>query len=127
VIGFLTSGEGIKIHRTSCNNIKNIIERSEYDTELKNKLISITWPNNTIADYLVGITLEGDDKNNLLAEIARSISSFNNTTIKSVNFDSKDNKFYGTVTLFVKNIDYLKNIMERLKKIPGIIKVTRIE
>ena len=127
VIGFLTSGEGIKIHRTSCNNIKNIIERSEYDPELKNKLINITWPNNTIADYLVGVIIDGDDRNNLLAEIARSITSFNNTTIKSVSFDSKDNKFYGTVTLFVKNIDYLKNIIERLKKIPGIDKVIRME
>ena len=127
VIGFITAGEGIKIHRINCNNIKNIIERSESDYKLKDKLINITWPDDTMADYLVGITLEGDDNTNLLAEVARSITNFNNTLIKSVNFDSKDQRFYGTITLFVKNIEYLNNIIERLKKIPGIDKVTRIE
>jgi RelA/SpoT family (p)ppGpp synthetase len=127
VIGFITSGEGIKIHRANCNNIQSIIERSQSDPKLKDKLINITWPNDTIADYLVGITLDGDDGPNILAEVARSISSFNNTIIKSVNFDSKDNRFYGNIILFVKNIEYLNNIIERLKKIPGIDKVARIE
>jgi len=127
VIGFVTSGEGIKIHRTNCNNIKKIIERSESDTKIKDKLIKVSWPENTMADYIVGITVEGDDRPGLLAELSRSIVNFYNTMIKSVNFDSKDNRFYGNITVFVKNIEYLKNIMERLKNVPGIDKVTRIE
>jgi RelA/SpoT family (p)ppGpp synthetase len=127
VYGFVTLGEGIKIHRKTCKNILNILERAESDNELKNRILQITWPGNGQSDFLAGISIIGSDRANILHDIAHSITTFNNTIIKSVNFDSKDAMFHGTIVLYVKNLDNLNRIIERLKKINGITKVQRIE
>lgn len=127
VYGFVTLGEGIKIHRKSCKNILNIIERADDDPELRNRILEISWPGNGQSEFLAGITIVGNDRNNILHDIAHSITTFNNTIIKSVNFDTKDALFNGTIVLYVKNTENLNRIIERLKKINGLTKVQRIE
>jgi len=127
VYGFVTLGEGIKIHRKSCKNILNIVERAITDTELKNRILEITWPGNGQSDFLAGITIIGKDRNNILHDIAHSITTFNNTIIKSVNFDTKDALFNGTIVLYVRNLENLNRLIERLRKINGLTKVQRIE
>ena len=127
VYGFVTLGEGIKIHRKTCKNILNIIERAYSDPELKNRILEITWPGNGQSDFLAGITIVGNDRSNILHDIAHSITTFNSTIIKSVNFDSKDAMFHGTIVLYVRNLENLIRIIERLRKISGLTKVQRIE
>ncbi len=122
VVGVVTVGQGIKIHRTSCKNIQKMQADSE------KRLIDVSWPSTDEgADYLVGIRVFGEDRPGMLSDLTHVISTYNNTNIRSVNIDSKDAMFDGKVTVFVKNTYHLARLMEKLKKVRGVTSVERFE
>ena len=121
VVGFVTKGEGIKIHRKNC---KSMLQLSEKESE---KIISVEWPSLENSSFIVGLSLKGEDQPGLLSEIAHQVVTFQNTNIKSINIDTKNSKFEGTVTLFVQNLEHLSRVIDRLKKIKGMYTVTRLE
>jgi GTP diphosphokinase / guanosine-3',5'-bis(diphosphate) 3'-diphosphatase len=128
VIGFVTMGEGIRIHRRNCKNMLNIFQKAyQQDPLLKNRILEISWPGNGQSDFIAGVSIVGKDRANILNDIAHAITTFNNTLIRSVSFDTKDSLFYGNILLYVKNLEHLNRLIDRLKKITGISKVQRIE
>ncbi|KAB2846250.1 MAG: hypothetical protein F9K42_11650, partial [Ignavibacterium sp.] len=71
--------------------------------------------------------LKGKDRPGILNDISHSIVTFQNTNIKSLNINTNDSLFEGSVTLYVSNLDHLNRIMERLKKVAGVYSVERFE
>jgi guanosine-3',5'-bis(diphosphate) 3'-pyrophosphohydrolase len=63
----------------------------------------------------------------MLQEIAHTISSFQNTNIRGVNIDSKDSFFEGSIIVYVRDREHLNRIMDRLRKLEGILTVERFE
>jgi RelA/SpoT family (p)ppGpp synthetase len=121
VIGYITVGEGIKIHRKSCANLINL---SANDSS---KLVSVQWPEAEGSLFVAGITLKGKDRPGILNDISHSIVTYQNTNIKSININTSDSAFEGSVALYVNNLDHLNRIIERLKKVAGIYSVERFE
>ncbi len=121
VIGYITIGEGIKIHRKTC---PNLIRISETDPS---KLIPVQWPEGEGNLFVAGLTVMGEDSPGLLNEISHAIVAYQNTNIKSININTSDSTFEGSVTLYVHNLDHLSRIIERLKKLKGIYSVERFE
>ena len=122
VVGVVTIGKGVKIHRASCKNIPKIREDSE------ERLIDVSWPSTDEgADYLVGIRIFGEDRPGMLSDLTHVISTYNNTNIRSVNIDSRDAMFDGRVTVFVKNTYHLARLAEKLRKVRGVTSVERFE
>jgi len=121
VIGYITIGEGIKIHRKTCNNLLRL---SEMDAS---KLIPVQWPESDTHLFVAGLTVMGEDSPGILNEISHAIVSYQNTNIKSININTSDSTFEGSVTLYVHKIDHLSKIMERLKKVKGVYSVERFE
>ncbi len=121
VAGYITTGDGIKIHRKTC---KNLVDISKREPE---KIVSIQWPEIESSSFIVGLSLQGEDFPGLLNEIAHQIVSFKNTNIKAISIGTQDSFFEGSVTLFVQNIEHLNRIIERLKKIKGVATVKRLE
>lgn len=121
VIGYITIGEGIKIHRKTC---PNLIRISENDPS---KLIQVQWPEGEGNLFVAGLTVMGEDSPGLLNEISHAIVAYQNTNIKSININTGDSTFEGNVTLYVHNLDHLSRIIERLKKLKGIYSVERFE
>ncbi|HAB52250.1 MAG: RelA/SpoT family protein [Ignavibacteria bacterium RIFOXYB2_FULL_35_12] len=121
VIGFVTIGEGVKVHRKSCNNLSMIQEKNE------SKFITVQWPENESSLFVAGLKIVGKDSPGILNDISHAIVSYQNTNIKSVNISTADSSFDGSVTLYVHNIGHLERIIERLKKIKGVISVERFE
>ena len=119
IIGFVTTGEGIKIHRKDC---KNIISLRLAESA---RIVDVGWPPADGADFITGIHIGGEDRPALLSDITHVISTYQNTNIRSVNMDTKDSLFDGKVILYVKNTDHLARIMEKIKRIPGIQSVER--
>jgi len=120
IIGFITTGAGIRIHKKDCKNIESLrLAESE-------RIVEVAWPSISNADFLAGIHITGEDRHGLLADITHAISSYQNTNIKSVNVDSKGTSFEGTFILYVKNVDHLNHIIERVKLVSGVAKVERI-
>lgn len=121
VIGFITIGEGVKIHRKTCNNLLNLSTTDE------SKLIKVQWPEAESALFVSGLVLKGEDRPGVLNDISHIIVTYQNTNIKSLNINSSDSFFEGSVTIYVHNLDHLNRIIERLKKLSGIHSVERFE
>ena len=121
VIGYITVGEGIKIHRKTCPNLLNLSLKDE------SKLVPVQWPENESSLFVAGITVMGEDAPGLLNEISHAIVSYQNTNIKSININTSDSTFEGSVTLYVHNLEHLSRIMDRLKKVKFIYSVERFE
>ena len=121
VIGYVTIGEGVKIHRKSCKNLAMIQEKNE------EKFITVQWPEIETSLFVAGLKIVGKDSPGILNDISHAIVSYQNTNIKSVNISTADSAFDGSVTLYVHDIGHLERIIERLKKIKGVISVDRFE
>lgn len=121
VIGYITIGEGVKIHRKTCNNLLNL---SKIDSD---KLVAVQWPATDGTFFVAGLTLKGEDSPGILNEIAHTIVSYRNTNIKSININTNDSTFEGSVMVYVSNLEHLNNLIDRLKKLKGLFKVERFE
>ena len=119
IVGFVTVGEGIKIHRKDCKNILTLrLAESE-------RIVDVDWPKASTADFLVAIHISGKDRAGLLSDVTHAISNVQNTNIRSVNMDSQGSLFDGQIILYVMNTDHLVRIMEKIKKVNGILEVER--
>lgn len=119
IVGFVTIGEGIKIHRKDCRNIVSLrLAESE-------RVVEVAWPKSNGADFLVAIHVSGKDRAGLLSDVTHAISNYQNTNIRSVNMDSKGQMFDGQIILYVKNTDQLLRLIDRIRKVPGILDVER--
>ncbi len=121
VIGYITVGEGIKIHRKACTNLINMSEKDP------SKLIPVQWPQAENSLFVAGLSVMGEDSAGILNDISHTIVSYQNTNIKSINITTTDSTFEGSVTLYVHNIEHLNRIIERLKKLKGVYSVERFE
>ena len=121
VIGYITIGEGVKIHRKTCNNLINL---SKIDAD---KLIPVQWPGTDGTLFVAGLAVKGEDSPGILNDIAHTIVSYKNTNIKSININTNDSTFEGSVTVYINNLEHLNNIIERLRKLKGLYKVERFE
>jgi GTP diphosphokinase / guanosine-3',5'-bis(diphosphate) 3'-diphosphatase len=121
VIGYITVGEGIKIHRKTCQNLLKVTEKDS------SKLVTVKWPETEDDLFVAGLTVMGEDSPGILNEISHAIVSYQNTNIKSLNINTTDSLFEGSIMLFVHNLDHLSRIIDRLKKVKGIYSVERFE
>lgn len=119
IVGFVTVGEGIKIHRKDCRNVVSMrIAESE-------RLVDVSWPEKNGADFIVALHVAGKDRPSLLSDITHAISIFQDTNIRSVNMDSKGPIFEGQIIVFVKNTDHLTRLIDRVRRVDGVIEVER--
>lgn len=122
IIGFVTRGEGIKIHRKDCINIEKLREQDE------DRLIDVVW--SAMLDgvsFPVGIVIEGEDKPGMLKEITTVISGYRSTNIKAVNIDTENSIFHGIITVEVKDLEHLSVLIDKLRRIEGVYSVTRYQ
>ena len=119
VFGFVTVNEGIKVHKKNCPNALQLQSNYAY------RIIPAKWIDSSQQDFKAVIKLTGIDNLGLVSEITREISSNLNVNMQKINFESVDGIFNGRITLVVKNNSILSTIINRLKKINGIDKVSR--
>lgn len=121
IIGYVTIGEGIKIHRKNC---KNLIDKVQAGDE---RLVPVTWPKADGSYFIAGLIIKGEDVPGILKDISNCITNYENTNIKSVNMSAEDSIFKGTITVYVKDLDHLNKLIDRLKKINGVYSVERFD
>ncbi|MDN3594730.1 RelA/SpoT family protein [Zunongwangia endophytica] len=119
VFGFVTVNEGIKVHKMDCPNAIQLQSNYAY------RIIQAKWVDSSQQDFKAVIKLNGIDNIGLVSDVTREISSNMHVNMKNINFESDDGIFNGRITVVVKNNATLIKIINRLKKINGIDKVTR--
>ena len=120
IIGYVTRGRGITIHRTDCQNIMNIP-----DVE-KNRLIEISWDSSTKnQNYLVNITIYVKNRKGLIVDISKLLTE-NNIDINNLETRrSKDDNATIIVSFEINDKSELQTIVNKLKNVDGVIDVIR--
>jgi GTP pyrophosphokinase len=119
VFGFVTVSEGLKVHKKDCPNAIQLQSNYSY------RIMLAKWIDSSQQDFKSVIKLTGIDNLGLVSDITKEISKSMNVNIRNINFESSGGLFTGRITVFVKNNSILSTLIERLKKISGIHKVTR--
>ncbi|WP_282136735.1 RelA/SpoT family protein [Seonamhaeicola maritimus] len=120
VFGFLTVSDGIKVHKKNCPNAVSLQSNYAY------RIMTAKWVDSSQTEFLAKIAISGIDHIGLVNEITQVISSNMNVNMKTLSFESDDGLFSGKIHLVVKNNTIIKKLIEKLKKINGIDKVTRV-
>jgi len=119
VFGFVTVNDGIKVHKKNCPNALQLQSNYAY------RIIPAKWIDSSQQDFKAVVKLTGIDNLGLVSEVTKEISSNLNVNMQKVSFESVDGVFSVQITLKVKNNAILSKIINRLKKINGIDKVSR--
>ncbi|NLU38350.1 MAG: bifunctional (p)ppGpp synthetase/guanosine-3',5'-bis(diphosphate) 3'-pyrophosphohydrolase [Bacteroidales bacterium] len=120
IFGFVTIREGIKIHREHCPNAKQMRERYPY------RFIKAKWRSTKLnASFQATIHLSGSDRQGIVGDISYIIAKDVGVQMRSINVDSKNGNFEGTLRVYVNNVEHLDFLMHKLKNIKGIQHVSR--
>lgn len=121
VFGFITIGEGIKIHRTNCPNAIQLMSNYGY------RIVKAKWTSQQQISFLAGIQITGIDEVGVVNHITKVISNELKVNIRSISIESNDGIFEGTIMLYLQDTDHLETLTKKLKNLKGILTVTRID
>lgn len=120
VYGFITIGQGIRIHRADCPNAADQKKRFPY------RVIALKWAKQTEdLMYLIKLKIIGFDDVGILNKISNVISFELKMNMRSLSFDSNDGLFEGYIEVYVKNEKEVKNLIKRIKGIEGVHSVNK--
>lgn len=120
VFGFITSGEGLKIHRTDCPNAAQLLANYGH------RVVKTKWAKNKEISFLSGVRLIGLDDVGVIQKITNIISGELKMNMRSISIDTYDGIFDGTIMVYVHDRDELDNLCERLGELDGINTVERL-
>jgi len=120
VFGFVSVNDGIKVHKKNCPNAISLQSNYAY------RIISAKWIDSSQEEFSVDIQITGIDNMGLVKDITKIISENMHVNMRNLNFSADGGTFKGKITLVVKNNNILKKLMNSLKQVEGIDKVTRI-
>ncbi|WP_136467209.1 RelA/SpoT family protein [Flagellimonas onchidii] len=120
VFGFVSVNDGIKVHSKNCPNAISLQSNYAY------RIMSAKWIDSTQEEFASDIEITGIDNMGLVNDITKIISDNMHVNMRNLNFSADGGTFKGKITLVVKNNNILKRLINNLKQVEGIDKVTRI-
>ena len=121
VFGFVTTGKGLTIHRTNCPNAAKLLANYGH------RVVKTKWAKNKEISFLTGLKIVGLDDVGVIHKITNLISGELRININALTIEAKDGLFFGNIRVYVHDKDELEELLDRLKKLPGIEKVDRYD
>ncbi len=121
IVGFVTTGEGIKIHRKNCSNLERMIGSS------KERIVQATWPGESSGVFVAGVSISGMDRPGILTEVTHAISNYQDTSIRSVSAEVRSAIFESQIIIYVRDKEHLERLIDKLRKIEGVTRVDRMK
>jgi guanosine-3',5'-bis(diphosphate) 3'-pyrophosphohydrolase len=119
VVGYISLGRGITIHRRDCPNFKALEKNPE-------RLVSVTWDPGNKLPLRVEIQIEAYDRNRLLEDISRTLSESGVSIIAAQVTTARDNMVKDRFVFEVPNIDYLETVLQRIRRIDTVYDAYRV-
>ena len=120
VFGFVTISEGIKVHKKDCPNAISMQSNYAY------RILQAKWIDSSQQEFKAILKITGMDTLGLTNELTKVISNQMHVNIQSISLSGEAGIFNGQVTVVVQNNTILKKLMDNIKKIDGIEKVSRV-
>ncbi len=120
IVGFITKGRGVSVHRADCTNIDS--------NDAQSRLIPVEWETslNDRKEYNVDIEITGYDRRGFLNEVLQAVGE-TKTNISAVSGKTDRNKMATiTMSIAIHNVNHLHKVVERIKQISDIYSVRRI-
>ncbi len=118
IIGYITKGRGVSVHRKDCVNVKDLLKE-------ENRIIDVSWVEEKQASYNVDIEISANDRSGLLADITKALSVAKANIVGINAKTGKDRIAIIELTLETKNIDELNSILKAIRKVDSVYEVTR--
>ena len=118
VVGYVTQGRGISIHRGDCPNLLTL--------SAEGRRVEIDWKEMEGESFAVRLAVQAEDRRGLYADIMEAISQ-TGTNIKGADLHSKDGSVFGTVYVEVDNLPHLAKVMKAVRKVKSVTEVERRE
>ena len=121
VFGFISAGEGLKIHRTTCPNATRLMANYGH------RVVKTKWAKNKEISFLTGLKIVGLDDVCVIHKITNLISGEMKVNISAMTIEAKDGIFRGNVKMFVHDKEELDDLVDQLLRLPGIERVDRYD
>ncbi len=120
IMGYITKGRGISVHRADCGNLKNLI------MEDGDKVVDVSWGTSNGRAYIAEIQVKAEDRSGLLTDIMGIISELN-LQLNALNAKSaKGSMAYVNIKVKIDTVELLKDFMKKIRHLKGIIDVYRV-
>lgn len=120
IIGYITRGQGVSIHRTDCENARRRAERPEDE----GRWLNVSWADEIHESYTTTLTVVSRERGGLVMDIATIMNALN-TKVRSINARDTGDKSIVVITLETKGLDELKSVINRIQGISGVVEVNR--
>lgn len=120
ILGYITKGRGVSVHRKDCTNLQNLI-----DTD-GDRVVEVNWGSSKGNAYFAEIQVEADDRDGLLADIMSVITDLK-LQLSAVNANlAKKGSAFVNVKVKITSVDTLTDLMKRIRKLKGVVDVYRV-
>lgn len=118
IMGYITRGRGVSVHRTDCTNIK------EFESE-KDRIVEVNWYVMPNVSYNANLQIQAFDRNGLFVEISNTVTEAK-ATLRAINARTTKNKTaVMNLTIEIHDTEQLEKIIKKIKRVEGVYEVTR--
>ena len=117
VVGYVTQGRGVSIHRGDCPNLLTLSTEAE-------RRVEIDWQESEGETFVVRLAVSGEDRRGLYADICEAISA-SDTSIRSAELSTRDGAVFGAVLVEIENQSHLNKVIKAIRKVKGVTEVER--
>jgi GTP pyrophosphokinase len=116
VVGYVTQGRGISIHRSDCPNLLTLAAEE--------RRVDIDWQETAGESFAVRLAVTGEDRRGLYADIMEAVSQ-TGTNIRGADLHTKDGSVFGTIFVEVDNLPHLGKVLKAVRKVKGVTDIER--
>ncbi|HSD33353.1 MAG TPA: bifunctional (p)ppGpp synthetase/guanosine-3',5'-bis(diphosphate) 3'-pyrophosphohydrolase [Gemmatimonadales bacterium] len=117
VVGYVTQGRGISIHRSDCPNLLPLSAEAE-------RRVEIDWQESEGETFVVRLVIAGEDRRGLYADICEAVSQ-SGTNIRHAELSSRDSAVYGHLLVEVENHTHLNKVLRAVRRVKGVTEIAR--
>jgi len=118
ILGYITKGRGVSVHRKDCPNAKDLLAEPE-------RLVEVEWNTQSMVSYNADVQVRANDRQGLLAEITSIINENKINIVSFYSRTSKDRSAHINFVLEINDIEQLNKLIKRLRRIEGVTDVFR--
>ncbi len=117
IIGFITRGRGITIHRSDCSSIQDLAKDPE-------RIIAVEWDTDKDQSFVVKLDILLEDRKNMLRDITQVISD-TDANVRGAEISGKGGPVVGSFVVEIKNLSHLNRVIAKVRKMKGVISIER--
>ena len=120
ILGYITKGRGVSIHRKDCGNLNSLIK------EDPQKVVDVSWGTSKGVAYMAEIQVKTEDKSGILSDVMNILMD-SKLPLNALNAKSaKGNLAYININIKIDTVEQLKELMKKIKRVPGVLDVYRM-